>query len=169
MAKVSVDHNGGMAEGSRPRVLVLHATDNVAVAVAALEPGETLPMEAGLLLVREAIPFGHKVALRDIPAEAAVIKYGEVIGKATQAIAAGRHVHVHNVVSARLPGPRGSSPSPLAALKLPPPCGEGSREGVRNSPSPLRGGIKGGGQKLSLPLAGRDKGRGSWECTDLTR
>ncbi len=94
-----------MAESARPRVLVLHPGDNVAVAVAALEPGETLRLEAGPLTVHEAIPFGHKVALRDIPAGASVIKYGEVIGKATAPIAAGRHVHVHNVVSARLPGP----------------------------------------------------------------
>jgi hypothetical protein len=44
--------------------------------------------------------------MAEIGAGDSVVKYGEVIGRATSAIAAGRHVHVHNVVSARLPGGR---------------------------------------------------------------
>ena len=43
------------------------------------------------------IPFGHKAALRDIAAGEAVRKYGVVIGHATENIAAGEHVHVHNL------------------------------------------------------------------------
>ena len=43
------------------------------------------------------VPAGHKVALVDIPAGTHVRKYGEVIGVATQDIAAGSHVHVHNL------------------------------------------------------------------------
>jgi hypothetical protein len=89
-----------MAE--RPRALRLDPADNVAVAVTALEPGEVvLDVE-----VRDAIRFGHKLALRAIPAGEPVLKYHEVIGRASAPIAAGEHVHVHNVVSARLPGPQ---------------------------------------------------------------
>jgi hypothetical protein len=88
-----------MAE--RPRALRLDPADNVAVAVMALEPGEVvLDVE-----VREAIRFGHKLALDDIAPGEPVRKYHEVIGRASTHIAAGEHVHVHNVVSARLPGP----------------------------------------------------------------
>ena len=45
------------------------------------------------------IPAGHKYALRAIEAGEYVIKYGEIIGKATQAISAGEWVHTHNVKS----------------------------------------------------------------------
>ena len=47
------------------------------------------------------IPYGHKVALTDIHPAEEVIKYGEAIGVATQEIAAGDYVHVHNMDSQR--------------------------------------------------------------------
>jgi altronate dehydratase small subunit len=53
------------------------------------------------LTVRSPIPFGHKLALVPISRGQPVIKYGEVIGLATQDIAPGEHVHVHNVESQR--------------------------------------------------------------------
>jgi altronate dehydratase len=86
------------------RVLVLNAEDNVAVAVAALAPGETVVAGGATVPVAEPIPPGHKLALRPIDSGGKILKYGEVIGIATAAIAIGAHVHVHNVVSARLPG-----------------------------------------------------------------
>jgi altronate dehydratase len=90
----------------RARVLVLDAADNVAVAVADLGAGEELVAGGGPpVRVVQAIPTGHKVALRPIGRGDAILKYGEVIGTATAAIGVGAHVHVHNVVSARLPGP----------------------------------------------------------------
>ena len=45
------------------------------------------------------IPAGHKYALRNIAKDAYVIKYGEIIGRATQDIQAGEWVHTHNVKS----------------------------------------------------------------------
>ena len=47
----------------------------------------------------EQIPAGHKYALCDIPKGEYVIKYGEIIGRATQDIKAGEWVHTHNVKS----------------------------------------------------------------------
>ncbi|MDR7455397.1 MAG: UxaA family hydrolase, partial [Armatimonadota bacterium] len=52
----------------------------------------------------EAIPLGHKVALRSLAAGEDVVEYGERIGRATRVIAPGAHVHVHNIRSARWPG-----------------------------------------------------------------
>jgi len=46
---------------------------------------------------RPGIPRGHKVALRDIAAGAQVRKYGQSIGVAKGDIAAGDHVHTHNL------------------------------------------------------------------------
>jgi altronate hydrolase len=76
-------------------LLQIHPSDNVAVARTALAGGTRLP--TGLLL--GDIPAGHKIALRDIPAGTAVRKYGFAIGVATRDIAAGDHVHEHNVKS----------------------------------------------------------------------
>jgi len=47
------------------------------------------------------VPLGHKIALRDIAAGERVIKYGVAIGKATQDIRTGEHVHVHNLKGER--------------------------------------------------------------------
>ena len=63
------------------RHLIIHPTDNVAVALEATE----------------TIPAGHKFALRDIAAGEKVIKYGDPIGIAKEDIKKGEHVHTHNV------------------------------------------------------------------------
>ncbi|NKW10643.1 hypothetical protein HGG76_20035 [Ochrobactrum tritici] len=42
------------------------------------------------------MPAGHKLAIRPIMQYEHILKYGEVIGEATQDIAEGEHVHVHN-------------------------------------------------------------------------
>lgn len=81
--------------------------DDVAVAVRDLNPGETINvrvLEGGASLsvrVRDAIPLGHKVALKELLKDKEVIEYGERIGRAVQPIPVGAHVHVHNVKSLR--------------------------------------------------------------------
>ena len=50
-----------------------------------------------------AVPSGHKVARRAIAQGEFVIKYGEIIGRATQDIAPGEWVHTHNLAT-RLDG-----------------------------------------------------------------
>ena len=47
----------------------------------------------------DKIPAGHKFALRNIAAGEYVIKYGEIIGRATENIKKGEWVHTHNVKS----------------------------------------------------------------------
>lgn len=56
----------------------------------------------------EDIPSNHKIAFREIAAGEAIVKYGLNIGKATQAIRAGQHVHVHNIESNRGRGDLGA-------------------------------------------------------------
>nr|MBO4518018.1 altronate dehydratase [Clostridia bacterium] len=48
---------------------------------------------------KDNIPAGHKFALKDITKGEYVIKYGEIIGKATADIKKGEWVHTHNVKS----------------------------------------------------------------------
>jgi altronate hydrolase len=73
----------------------LHPDDSVVVALNALGRGERLPDEDVVLL--DDIAAGHKAAVRRIPAGAAIIKYGQIIGFATADIEPGQHVHTHNV------------------------------------------------------------------------
>lgn len=79
----------------------------MAVAVGDLSPGETIQVRLldgsppVTVTIREPVPLGHKVALADLVPGQDVIEYGERIGRATQPIVAGAHVHVHNIKSAR--------------------------------------------------------------------
>lgn len=87
------------------RALIMDAGDNVATAIDDLQPGEMIALDRGgkqvQIVVSERIPFGHKVALAPIAKGGSLVKYNETIGTATQDIATGQHVHVHNVVSNR--------------------------------------------------------------------
>jgi altronate dehydratase len=71
----------------------LNEADNVAVLLAAAEPGQKVLGQ----LARDPIPSGHKIALRNIPAGSPLLKYGQVIGTAAIDIGEGQHVHSHNV------------------------------------------------------------------------
>ena len=82
-------------------VLVISDADNVATALEALSVGRPLTVNGYEMVVREAIAAGHKIALRAIAAGEPVVKYGSAIGLATEDIAAGAHVHTHNVASTR--------------------------------------------------------------------
>jgi altronate dehydratase small subunit len=92
---------------ARRLIHLLHPSDNVVTALADLATGAEVdePSEDGVaaqrLTVRSPVAFGHKLALVAIARGEPVIKYGEVIGLATVDIAAGEHVHVHNVESQR--------------------------------------------------------------------
>lgn len=81
--------------------------DNVATVFAeGIEAGadiEVRDKKGGIAEIKalDPIPYGHKVAVRDIRVGEQITKYGEEIGVATRAIAAGNHVHVHNLDSMR--------------------------------------------------------------------
>lgn len=75
------------------RLLRITPQDNVAVALEPIIAGT--PVFG--ITARVDIPRGHKIALAPIPAGANVIKYGQPIGHATEAIEPGSWVHVHNL------------------------------------------------------------------------
>jgi len=74
-------------------LIQLDPSDTVAIARTALQAGQSVD---GLML-RCAVPAGHKVALRDIAKGDMVLKFAQSIGTAAQDIAAGEHVHSHNL------------------------------------------------------------------------
>ncbi|MCF8503296.1 MAG: altronate dehydratase family protein [Caulobacter sp.] len=69
--------------------------DDVATAVRDIAAGERV----GDLVVRTGVPRGHKLAVTAVPAGAQVRKYGFPIGLAISDIAAGDHVHSHNLAT----------------------------------------------------------------------
>ncbi len=71
----------------------LHPNDDVLIARRQLVGG-TL---AEGVTVRGLIPAGHKLALRAIEAGAPVRRYNQIVGFASKPIAAGEHVHSHNL------------------------------------------------------------------------
>jgi altronate hydrolase len=83
---------------SHAPVLRLNADDNVGVARQDLVAGTRVPLGDGReLVVRSDVARGHKVALVDLPLGTAVRKYGSLIGRTTQDVASGEHVHTHNL------------------------------------------------------------------------
>jgi altronate hydrolase len=77
----------------------LRPEDNVAVAARPLAPGTELRIDGHAVMLPSRVGMGHKVALRPIKKGEAVYKYGQIIGFASADIAAGEHVHVHNLAA----------------------------------------------------------------------
>ena len=114
-----------------PHIIRMQARDNVAIVANAggLPAGTVLP--DGLVL-RDAVPQGHKVALVDLPAQSAVLRYGIAIGYALKDIPAGSWVHERLL---QMPSARGLDNLPIATVKpqpLPPLEGY-TFEGYRNA------------------------------------
>ena len=73
-------------------------TDNVATALTAIAPGAVRLLgdaPAGEIEAVQDIPVGHKIALRPVAEGEMIVKYGVVIGRATQPIPMGSWVHLH--------------------------------------------------------------------------
>jgi len=71
-------------------ILILNADDTVGIALVDIRSGAAL--SSFETLAQSDIPKGHKVALRPIAKGAAVISYGQIIGYATEDIAAGANI-----------------------------------------------------------------------------
>ena len=90
-----------------PRAIVLHEDDNIATLIDDASKSDAVAFDGkkkGKLILAANVPYGHKFALKGISAGGDILKYGQVIGRATTAIAAGEHVHVHNVEALRARG-----------------------------------------------------------------
>jgi altronate hydrolase len=83
-----------LTAASRAPTIRLHPDDNVVIARAGLAASTPIPDER--IVVDRAVPQGHKVATRAIAAGEPIVRYGQTVGFASRAIAAGEHVHTHN-------------------------------------------------------------------------
>jgi altronate hydrolase len=76
-------------------VLRLNPTDDVVIAARPLQPGTRIA-EEGVVCI-DAVPSGHKLAVRAVTQGQPVRRYGQIIGFATKDILPGQHVHSHNL------------------------------------------------------------------------
>jgi len=87
------------------KAIIMDKKDNVAKLLTDVNKDEVVQVRTGEksveVRVQGKIQFGHKFAMKKISKDQDVIKYGEGIGRATQDIDEGQHVHVHNVESLR--------------------------------------------------------------------
>ena len=102
-----------------PSVVRIHPSDNVAVAVRALEPGTVITVDDERITIGDSIPAGHKVALNPLEAGEPVVKYGFTIGETTAPAARGAWIHSHNLKT-RLEGVTDFRYSPVARAAQPP-------------------------------------------------
>ena len=76
----------------------LHPEDSVAVLKVPVHAGDVVVNGTQRIVITQAIPAGHKIALVELAEGDAVRKYGQVIGFAQGRIAVGAQVHTHNLV-----------------------------------------------------------------------
>jgi hypothetical protein len=84
------------------RCLQIHPSDNVATLLddaGAEAAGIVGGRQDGTVILLEPIRMGHKVALKTIPKDSPVVKYGVPIGMSLREIQAGEWVHLHNTGS----------------------------------------------------------------------
>ena len=83
--------------------ILIHEDDNVVTVLVDIEKDDVVVFQKGdeiiTLNVIDKIPVYHKTAVTDLKKGTAVLKYGQVIGKAIAEITRGSHVHDHNILS----------------------------------------------------------------------
>ena len=86
----------------KDKFIIADPKDNVATARVEVKADTVLIVDDGSkIIIRELIPFGHKVALIDVNKDEGIVKYGQRIGIATKDIAVGELVHVKNLSGER--------------------------------------------------------------------
>ncbi len=90
---------------SQKELLIMDINDNIGIIKQEAIKGKNIAIQnpelEDLIEVKEDIPFGFKIAIKDINQEDIIYKFGEAIGIASVPIAKGEMVHVHNVEGLR--------------------------------------------------------------------
>lgn len=86
------------------KAILMNERDNVATALFPIDKNEKAMIvynnnTVSEIEVLDNIDRYHKIAIKPIEKDEIVYKYGEIIGKATQPIKVGEHVHVNNIES----------------------------------------------------------------------
>ena len=127
---MSRDYYSSMNSNAKPRLIRVHDNDNVAVIVTEGGLPAATRFDNGLVLA-EAIPEAHKVALADLADGDAIVRYGVTIGHANRAIARGSWVHEGLITAPEAP-PLAECPLATATPQALPPLEGYTFEGYRN-------------------------------------
>ena len=76
------------------KIILIDEKDNVVVAKIKIQKGERILEN---IIIKNTVDIGFKIAINNLKKGEKIIKYGEVIGKATRNINKGELVHTHNV------------------------------------------------------------------------
>lgn len=88
------------------KAIRLNDADNVATLFDTALKGEQVDVrdtkgQSMIITVLDDIPYGHKIAIKDMKVGEQVTKYGYEIGVVSKPIKKGEHVHIHNIESIR--------------------------------------------------------------------
>jgi len=87
----------------KPDAIVMNEKDNVATTLRPLVQGQKALVKtiSGELIVelQEAVPPNHKFAIHALTSGEHILKFGEIIGIATEDVQRGKHVHTQNLRS----------------------------------------------------------------------
>jgi altronate dehydratase len=81
------------------KFIIMDSTDNCATSLEDISQRTELKTEYGTITINQDIPLGHKFALRNIQKGEKIMKYGQIIGIATEEILKGDWIHTHNITS----------------------------------------------------------------------
>ena len=82
------------------KILKIHPSDNVLVALADLKAGDEVSYQGNLIVLANDIPAKHKFVDTELKPTDEVIMYGILVGKATQPIPKGGVIGTHNIKQA---------------------------------------------------------------------
>ena len=91
------------------KAVQMDEVDNVATVTSEIGSGDSVEVLSpmGEIISRPVViknvPFGHKIALKSLKKGEDIIKYGEVIGAASDNISLGEWIHTYNLESSRVP------------------------------------------------------------------
>ena len=78
--------------------LLIDILDNVAVVTTDIREGERIKVEENIIIAKQSIPVGHKIAIKNIDKNQHIYKYGVPIGLTKANISKGEYIHTHNII-----------------------------------------------------------------------
>ena len=83
----------------RPQVVLLNPADNVCIATGNLDGGAKITVGPHRVTLTGGVKLGHEIALQNLNVGDRVLRYGQIIGFATQPVLAGDWIHTHNIAA----------------------------------------------------------------------
>ncbi len=84
------------------KYIIIDSKDNCATALEDIPQDAKIDLIDKIIKINHKISLGHKFAINNIEKEDYIIKYGEIIGIATEKISEGDWIHTHNIRSSYL-------------------------------------------------------------------